>query len=353
MFEHAGSILLVKLSSIGDVVHSLPVAAALRRRYPDARIAWAVAPPAADLVAGNPHLTETLVVGGRARGEEGVSSVPPPGAPLALRRALRARAFDLALDLQGLLKSAFIAYLSGARDRVGFRNHQEGAFLLNNHAIVPDRRDVHAVEAYLGFARALGAPAEPLDFTIASSEADRHAADLLLGGATDLAALVPGARWPSKRWPAHGFAAVADALGAEFGCTCVVLGSGGERSLADQVVARARRPVVSLAGRTSLRQLCEVLRRCRVTIANDTGPMHISAAVGTPTVAIFGPTDPTRLRPYGEGHSVVSAPPPCAPCRRRNCQPRRCLAAILPEQVITAARAIIKPPVAGAPRATP
>jgi heptosyltransferase-1 len=351
MFENAHSVLLVKLSSIGDVVHSLPVAAAVRRRYPDAHLAWAVGPAAADLVSGNPHLSEALVVGGKGLDRDAVRAVPPTGAPLALRRALRQRRFDLALDLQGLFRSALIAYLSGARDRIGFRNRQEGAFLLNNRAIVPDRRDVHAVEGYLGFAQALQAPAEPLDFTIAITEADRRAVDELVGGATNLVALVPGARWPTKRWPAERFAAVAEALRREVGCTCVVVGGEGDGELACRIQERSGGQALDLTGHTSLKQVAELFRRCRLTIANDTGPMHISAAVGTPTVAIFGPTDPVRLRPYGEGHAVVSAPTPCAPCRKRICDPTRCLEAIAPEQVISAARSVIRPHLAGAPRA--
>jgi heptosyltransferase-1 len=201
MLHDTKSVLVVKLSSIGDVVQSLPVAAALRTRFPEAYLAWAVGRAAAEVVTGNPHLSETLVVGGGGEEAAGVRSVPPLGAPLRLRRALRGdprlgeKGFEVALDMQGLFKSALIAYLSGARERVGFRNLQEGAFLLNNRRVVRDRRDVHAVEGYLGFARAVGAEAEPLDFTIATSEADGRAAEELLGGRREMAALIPGARW--------------------------------------------------------------------------------------------------------------------------------------------------------------
>jgi len=343
MFERAQRILLVKLSSIGDVVHSLPVLAAARRRYPQAHIAWAVGPAAADLVAGSPHLNETLVVGATHGEEAAVRAVPSLSSPWRLRKALRERRFDLALDMQGLLKTALIAYLSGARDRIGFRNLQEGAFLFNNRRMVPDRRDCHAVEGYLGFARAIGAPAEPLDFTIHVSEADRRAVDALLSGQRNLIALVPGARWQSKRWPAERFAQVADALAGEFGATCVVVGARGDAALAEQIQGVAESAVLDLCGKTTLKQLAEVLRRCRLTIADDTGPMHISAAVGTPTVAIFGPTDPSRLAPYGSGHAVVKAASPCAPCRRRDCRPLRCMEAITGEQVVGAAERIIRP----------
>jgi len=339
------SILLVKLSSIGDVVQSLPVAAALRRRFPGAYLAWAVGPAAAEVVAGNPHVSETLVVGGSGGNGDRlwrVRAVPPVSAPARLREALRRYGFELSLDLQGLFKSALIAYLSGARERIGYRNLQEGAFLLNNKRVVPDRRDVHAVEAYLGFAAAMGARVEPLDFSIATSEADRRKAEELLRRREDLAALLPGARWESKRWPAHRFALLADALQESLGLTSVVVGGEGDKELAREIAAAARRPMLDLTGRTTLKQAAEVLRRCLVTVGNDTGPLYISAAVGTPTVAIFGPTDAARLGPYGEGHAKVTSGLRCAPCRRRRCRPLRCMEAIAPERVVEAARRLLR-----------
>ena len=339
------SILVVKLSSIGDVVQSLPVAAALRRRFPQACLAWAVGPAAAEVVAGNPHLTETLVIGGGggdgAGGQWRVRAVPPVSAPRRLRQALRRYGFQLSLDLQGLLKSALIAYLSGARERIGYRNLQEGAFLFNNRRLVPDRRDVHAVEAYLGFAEALGASRGPLDFTIATSEADRRRADDLVEGKRDLAALIPGARWESKRWPAARFAALADALREAFGLTSVVVGGEGDTAVAAEIAAAASIPILDLTGRTTLKQAAEVFRRCRVTVGNDTGPLYISAAVGTPTVAVFGPTDAARLGPYGEGHAKVTSGLRCSPCRRRRCRPLRCMGEIAPEKVVEAVGSLL------------
>jgi lipopolysaccharide heptosyltransferase I len=345
------SVLITKLSSIGDVVQSLPVLAALRRRFPKAYIGWAVKPAAAAVLTGSPHLSETLIVGGGKGDAPGVCSVPPLTAPIRLARALRTRQFDLALDMQGLLKSALVAFLSGARERIGFRNHQEGAFLLNNRPVVPDRRDVHAVEAYLGFAEALGAPAEPLDFTIATTAADRRAADELLEDRGDLVALVPGARWLSKRWPAARFAAVATALASELGLTAAVVGGPEDRALAAEIGASAHTPILDLTGRTTLKQLTEVFRRCRMVVSNETGPMYIAAAVGTPTLAIFGPTDPLRLGPYGDGHAKVGADVACAPCRRRRCQPLRCMEAVSVEQVMAAARAVLAGAVAETGRA--
>ena len=334
-------LLIVKLSSIGDVVQSLPVLAALRRRFPQAYIAWAVKPAAADVLVGSPHLSETLVLGGDHAEEPGVRRLPPLTAPGRLARALRGIRFDLALDMQGLLKSALVAYLSGAPERIGFRNRQEGAFLLNTRSVVPDRRDTHAVDAYLGFAEALRAPVLPLDFTIATTEADRETAARLLGDRDDVVALVPGARWLSKRWPTARFAIVADALGAEFGCTSVVVGGPSDGALAAEIASAATSAVLDLTGRTSLKQLAEVFRRCRAVVSNETGPMYIAAAVGAPTVAIFGPTDPKRLGPYGDGHAKVTARVPCGPCRRRSCRPLSCMEKITPEQVIAEARKLL------------
>jgi heptosyltransferase-1 len=367
-----GRILIVKLSSIGDVVQSLPVAAALRRRFPSAYLAWAVEPAAAEVLTGNPHLDGVLIVGGEGEIREPETApgagarpwfLPALSSPLLLRGALRPLAFDVTLDLQGLLKSAAVAYLSGARERIGYRSLREAAFLLNNRRIVPDRRDVHAVESYLDFAEALGAAREPVEFTIAISEYDRSVVDGLLGAAgapfdsapfgfaqgkqggrccPTLAALIPGARWESKLWPAGRFAAVADALAEEFGLRSVVVGGEGDAGLAAEIAAVSRAPVVDLTGRTTLKQAAEVFRRCRVTIGNDTGPLYLSSAMGTPTVAVFGPTDSRRLGPYGDGHAKVVADVPCAPCRNRRCRPLKCMAAIETERVVAAARALLQ-----------
>lgn len=341
--ERVNSLLIVKLSSIGDVIQSLPVAAALRRRFPSAHVAWAVKPGAADAVIGNPNLSETLVLGGCHADGATVRSIPPLTAPIALARAMRSHGFDVAVDMQGLLKSALVAYLSGAPVRVGFANRQEGAFLLNNWAVVPDRRDVHAVESYLGFADAFNAPAYPLDFTIAASEADREAVDRLLAGMSDVAALVPGARWLSKRWPPGRFGAVADALAAEYGVTSIIVGARSDAPLAAEIAASASTPVADLTGKTTLKQLAELFRRCRAVVSNETGPMYIASAVGAPTVAIFGPTNSSRLGPYGEGHAKVASGLSCRPCRRRSCQPLKCMEAVSIEQVLAAAREIIRP----------
>lgn len=343
MSRQLHTILVVKLSSIGDVVQALPVAAALRRRFPQAHIAWAVGPAAADVVTGNPQLDEILVIGGRGASSDRIRMLPPLTAPLQLRRELRRMTYDVALDLQGLLKSALIAHLSGARERIGYKTLREATRLFYNRPIVVDRRDVHAVESYLDFAEALGADRAPVDFDIAISDADRAAVDELLDSDSEFAALIPGARWETKLWPSGRFAAVADALGEEFHLSAVVLGAARDRALASAIGKASRARIIDLTGKTTLKQAAEVLRRCRVAIGNDTGPLYLSAAVGTPTVAIFGPSDARRLGPYGEGHAKVIAEVECAPCRNRRCRNHKCMESIEPTEVIAAARTLMIP----------
>jgi heptosyltransferase-1 len=341
MSRQPHTILVVKLSSIGDVVQALPVAGALRRRFPQAHIAWAVGPAAADVVTGSPQLDEVLVIGGSGEGSDQVRILPPLTAPLRLKRELRRMTYDAALDLQGLLKSALIAHLSGARERIGYKTLREATRLFYNRPIVADRRDVHAVESYLDFAEALGADRTPVEFDIAISDDDRTVVDELLDSESEFAALIPGARWETKLWPSGRFAAVADALGDEFNMSAVVLGAAQDKTLASAIGEASRARVIDLTGKTTLKQAAEVLRRCRVAIGNDTGPLYLSAAVGTPTVAIFGPSDARRLGPYGEGHAKVVAEVECAPCRNRRCRNHKCMESIDPVEVIGAARALL------------
>lgn len=331
-------ILIVKLSSIGDVVMSLPVAAALRRQYPGAYLAWVVQPAAAGVLTGNPHLNEVLVTGGA---QQGARALPPLSSPFTLRRELRALKFTTSLDLQGLLKSAMLGWLSGARERVGYRSWQEGVRICYTRT-APRRMDIHAVDSYLDLAAAVGAARTPVTFDLAVSDEDRAQVAQLLADRGPIATLIPGARWESKLWPPARFAAVADALHTEFGLTSAIIGGPGDTALAVAIAAAASAPLLDLTGKTTLKQAAEVFRRSRLTIGNDTGPLYLSSAVGTPTVAVFGPSDPRRLGPYGPGHAKVVTAVDCAPCRNRQCRDRRCLDTLSPEAVMAAVRSLLR-----------
>ena len=334
-------ILIIKLSSIGDVVHSLPVAAALRRRFPQAHIYWLVGAAAQDLVSGNPHLTGTLVRGANSGVSEDGCRTRRFSSPGSLLAWLRRQDFDLSLDLQGLARTSLLAFLSGARWRLGYRHLHEGAFLLCNLRLVPDRKDIHAVEGYLGFVRALGAIAHPLDFSLTwSAEVEGHVEALLLeedlSPGQSLVALVPGAAWPSKRWPAEHFAELAGLIRHRLQVHPIIVGASQDRALGAEIARLSGGAAANLAGRTTLKELAALLARCQAVVGNDTGPIHLAAALDRPVVALFGPTNPVRTGPYGNGHQVLTAQLPCLGCRRPRCSHLSCLQSLSPLRVFSA-----------------
>jgi heptosyltransferase I len=305
--------LLVRLSAIGDVVHTLPALAALREGGWDT--AWLVEPLARPLLAGNPALTE-LVEAPAAR------AFTAGGARRALRDLRRARA-DVALDLQGLWKSAAWARLSGARRVVGYARpwrREPGSAVLVKERVDAAPEAVHVIDKNLALLRPLGIeavgrrefPLPPL-----AAEAAEVDARLAALGVRSLVVLNPGGGWRSKLWPPEGFGAVARALRAR-GLDPIVTWGPGEDGLADRVVAASGGAAVRCFA-TTLREYVALARRARVVVAADTGPMHLAAAVGTPVVALFGPTDPARNGPFSAADEVVRRVPSCAPCHRRAC----------------------------------
>lgn len=338
-------VLLVKPSAIGDVVHALPVLSLMRRAWPEAHIAWLIAPACSGLVEGHPMVSETITFD--RRGLSGWYRSPAAAGRLGgLLRRLREGRFDLVLDLQGLLRSGLLSYATGAPIRVGLASAREGARSFYTHR-VPDvgtsRHGAgtprHAVDRYLDAAEFLGLGRHPVEFVFHVTQADEAAADAYLGPlqGRPFAVLVPGANWPTKRWPAQHFAALARLLREHLGLAVVVVGSAGDAELSREVG-----PDVSLCGRTTLGELTAVLSRATVVVANDTGPMHIAAALGRPLVTLFGPTDPRRTGPYRRAASVLQVDVPCVPCLSRGCCHRTCLRELRPQWVLEAAQRAVR-----------
>ncbi len=337
------SILIVKLSSIGDVIHSLPVASALRRRFPQARICWLVSKKAREIVSGHPHLDKVIVVGGN--GEDGDMPIYDIEHPFLAARTLRAIGFDVALDLQGLLRSSLFSFLSGARVRVGYRSVKEAAFLFSNVRAISPARDQHVVDGYLRFAELLGASVRPVEFCIATTEAQEERVNALLAEAgvspaDRLVVIAPGSSWRAKTWPAERLAVVADHIAGRHGCQPVIVGSKADITHARTILAHSRSPIADLTGKTTLKELAVLFRRSIALVGNDSGPTHLAAAVGIPAVAIYGPTDARLLGPYGNQHITLVAAVNCRPCRRRSlaerCHHLRCLTEISPSRVCAA-----------------
>jgi heptosyltransferase-1 len=265
-------ILIIKPSSLGDVIHALPTVNLIRRQFPDAHLTWLINAELSSLLKNCPVINDRIEF---HRHESGTW--------WSLLRRLRREHFDLVVDLQGLFRSGLFAFVTGAARRVGLSDSREGARWFYTE-IVPVRRE-HAVTRYLRVTGQTG----PIEFPLGVGDRKRE----------NLIALNPLARWESKIWGDEKFSALLDRLPAD---RVVLIGSARER---DRIESINRGRARNLAGTLDLYELAELYRRCAVVITNDTGPMHLAAAVGTPVIALFGPTDPALVGPYGSGHTVL------------------------------------------------
>jgi heptosyltransferase-1 len=338
------NILIVKLSAIGDVIHTLPSLAALRRCYPQAHISWVVEEAASDLLADHPMLDRVLV-SRRRRWVRDLMEGRDRAAVLregtAFLRALRDRPYDLVIDFHGLFKSAVLVLLSRGRRRLGYDSLQEGSGLVLNEKI-PEDMTKHAVERYLDFARHLGCETSKPEFPIALQEAHfRRVSKLLAAKAVDSArgfvAVSPVAYWETKLWDEAKFAAVCDRIVRELGLPVVFTGESPEGPIA-RIRSLMEAPSASAAGETSLRELAALYKEASVLLTTDSGPMHLAAAVGTPVVALFGPTSAERTGPYGEGHVVIRRDMDCSPCFRKSCETLECMKTIGVDEVFEAVK---------------
>ena len=291
------NLLVVKLGSIGDIVHTLPVLAAVRRAAPEISVSWVVEKRAAEILRCNPLLESLIEVDTKALRRWPVSGETLLAPRQQLRR-LRAGAFDLSIDFQGLLKSALIARLSGARRRVGFAREQlrepASRFLLTETVRAPAR--THVIRKNLALAAgALGLSvpdrAEDFEFPVATDAAHAREADALAEQAGGpFAVLNPGGGWPTKLWDAARFGALADALFERHGLRSLVTYGPGERELAEAAAAASRAGRAAAVG-PSLKGFYELARRAALYVGGDTGPTHLAVAAGAPVVGLFGPTE--------------------------------------------------------------
>jgi heptosyltransferase I len=333
-------ILLVKLSSFGDVLHTLPTLEALRAAYPHAHITWLVEAAYAPLLSGHPALNEVWVAP-RLRPREFFSG-SNPARLRRLAQQLRTCPFDLVLDVQGLLKSAVWVALARSPRKVGYDKTRELSYLALTEQVPPFDPEAHAVWRYLNLAHYLGAPPTLPRFRLSLDAAADISA--LIPGEADrpLAVLHPGARWASKLWPPASWASLSEWFHGQ-GFQVAVTGSAADRGLVTGITAQCRTPLLHLAGRTSLAQLAGILRTARIAVTTDTGAMHLAAALGTPVAALFGPTAPWRTGPFGEGHQVVRLGLDCSPCFKRRCRAPRCLTDLTPELAQAACEKILFP----------
>lgn len=334
--------LIVKLSSIGDVVHALPVACALRERFPSARITWVVEDWTAPLVAGHAALDRVIVFPAMVRWPKDVRTWTRQ-----LKNAvgeLRSESYDVALDLQGLARSAVVTALSQSAVRLARAGQREGAHLVSYGLPLPNR-PLHAVEEYLHVAASLGASAARPRFALPVREEARRSIASLLAAHGIAAGVKPivinpssAQRW--KRWTPGSWATVIDALAAMG--PLVLMGSESDRAAHREIARATARPAIDLTGATSLAEAVALLDRASIHVAPDTGTVHIAAALGTPVVGVYGPTDPARVGPFGQVAGVVHHRARCGTWCPAYCQRgRACLDAVTPAEVIAKARAAL------------
>lgn len=314
-------ILIVRLGALGDIVHAIPVAAALRRAWPHVRIDWVVSAKHREILDLVSVLTTRIVVRDRGGATDGLSL------PAAMR-AIRWEQYDVVLDLQGLMKSAVIARSAGAPRVIGFSAkylREPLARALYTEQYDPGGEGIyarsetrHVVDINLGMVRVLGVEPGPPEFpfVVARSEPAEAMRQATHGR---YALLNPGAAWPNKRWPPERLAAVARALRERRGLMSVVLWGPGERELADAVVAHAEGAAV-LSPPTRIGDILALARAASVMVSGDTGPTHIGAAVGTPIVGIYGPTRPERNGPWLPEDITVSRASICQCHHLRRCR---------------------------------
>ena len=317
-------ILIVKLSSMGDVLHALPTAAALKRQT-GAELHWAVHPAFAQLVRCFACVDKVL-------------EIPRKSGLSGFRKAaglLRETEYDWIVDLQGLFKSAVVARtarLSRGGRRVGPSFHRElsGLFYSAVPKLVKPRR--HAVEECLDVLPLLGLerPAEP-EFAIRPPEVE------LPDGPVFRVAIAPVSRWKTRDWPVESFAAAARSLHDGHGAEIHILGGPADRDVAEAIGRLSGVPVWNHCGEYDVPHSCGLLKRMDCLLTNDSGPMHLAAAVGTRCVAVFGPTNPERTGPYGARHIVLQSGV-CPPCHSRECKRGdiACMASVTPEMAVRA-----------------
>ncbi len=336
-------ILLIQLGDIGDVVLAQPCMAALRAAYPQSWLAVAVRAKAADLLRLCPQVDEPVTVADQGPFWRGL-----PG-QIGLLARMRRQRFDLAIDLRTGERGAILALASGARRRIGFHAADGPGWrnrLFTDLQADDYRPEIHVSRYLLGLLAAHGipSPGDTRPHLSVPAAVARQAAALCAGQGADparvpLAALHPFSLWPYKELPEEKYIAIVDHLRHNYGYTVVLTGGPGDRRRAAALQQRCGPGVLNLAGRTSVAQYAALLQHCRILVGIDSLGQHLAAAVGTPTLTIYGPSHPASWAPQGPHHRVVQPGLPCVPCRRTGCDGRghsRCLRDI-PAKTILAA----------------
>ena len=327
-------ILILKPSSLGDVIQALPVLRLLKRHLPNSQIDWWLDSRLAGLLEGDPDLHQVV----RFERQRWGSPIHWPEMFRSIAE-LRARKYDWVIDLQCLIRSGLFAWLANGKLLAGLDEPREGARGFYDIIVPRASFHTHAVDWYLAVLPRLGVPVHTNFVWLPERQQVAEGINVKWNPEPGRwIALQPGARWLNKRWPVEHFTELTRRLASEYAqVRFAVLGGNDDRSLAEIVCRAAPDRCLNLAGQTSLPEMVEWLRRCDLMVTNDTGPMHVAAALGKPVIGVFGPTEPRRTGPYGQLQRVVQHALPCVPCLKSRCAwriPMECLTGITPTAVL-------------------
>lgn len=340
-------ILIVKPSSLGDVVHTLPVVHALKRHHPSCYVGWIVQDSLAGILQSDSAVDEIIPISipstsdpFASRGVVARAAVATLGTLKQLHKRFRKNRYDLVLDLHASFRSGLMSTANPNGIRIGFSDAKELNTLFQHRTIRADPEKPHAVDRNLLFAHYLRCPPVPEDFRVVTSTSARERVQSFLEaeGVTSTERLIyanPVARWTTKLWTVHAWSQLGDLFAVQSGATVIFAGSPADRPYILSVTQRMKSRAVVAAGKLGLAEVAALLEASRVYVGVDSGPMHIAAFTGTPVVALFGPTDPAKVGPYGPGHRVIRVKGlDCLACRKRSCTSRRCMEEISPERVL-------------------
>jgi len=344
-------ILIVKVSAIGDVIHTLPALNAIRKHYPDASITWLVEEDAAPLVQGHKALDRVLVSKRKRwlKAFRSLSFLNTIKEVYEFIKELRDTRYDIVLDFQALLKSGILIALARGRRKIGFGKgleHMEHSYIFLNEHIPAVDMEIHALSRGMMLLHAVGIPANEVEYKLPVSNHDRKKIDKLMkqhgiNGLKSFIAINPVAKWETKLWPNEKFAELADTLIDRYDMKIVFTGGIKDYSINQAITSSMKGRAINFAGKTTLTELAALYEKATLLISTDTGPMHLGAAMGTPVVALFGPTASWRTGPYGLGHQIITAELECSPCFKRCCETIACMHQISVAQVLEAASKII------------
>lgn len=343
-------ILIIQPSRLGDCIFCLPTVSTLRKSFPNAYIAWLVDDRCQDIVTGNPDIDEVIILHRSRLQPKQIASTCRYISEL--KHTLRSKQFDLSIDFNGLLKSGILAYLSGAKYRIGSFNTigmRELSYLFSYEVPVLDSEQ-HVIDRHLAVIRYLGGTRDGTHFPIRVAEQDKQAVQDLLTTHTisktaPLVVIHPGAGWITRRWFKDRFAQLADMLIEKHQVNVVFVGGrvGGinETGLVDDILRMMHNPALNLVDKISIKQLVALLNQTQLFIGNIAGPMHIATAVNVPVIALVGPTNPATDGPYGDNAIVIRKELSCSYCRKKQCKTLTCMDNISVDEVAAAATSIL------------